>query len=761
MIAHYRIQLSGAVQGVGFRPFVYRIATALGLCGHVANTKAGVCIDVEGPAEKIDIFRHQLQDERPPGAIVAKRSTEALPPSGLDHGYPGFQIAPSVTSDRDVTWIMPDMAMCDTCREELLDPSNRRYRYPFISCMHCGPRYSIVQATPYDRHNTTMHAFPMCEACHEEYTNPLNRRFHAQPIACWDCGPQLSYCDHSYKVLAEREDALQIAVACIRQGGIVAVKSIGGFQLMCRADDHEVIGTLRSRKQRVSKPFAVMVRSLEQARTLCEVSPKAGETLMSWQAPIVLLPKGEAYREHITDGVAPGSAYLGIMKAYTPLHELILAELKVPLVATSANIAEDPLCYRNDEVTCELARLADGFLLHDREIENPVDDSVVMMAVDQPTVLRRARGYVPLPLPGPDQITALAFGGDLKNTTAIAHSGNIWLSPHQGDMASVSNQLQFQENLVRFPLMTRGEPEVVVHDAHPDYHTTNLAKDQTLPTLAVQHHKAHAWSCIGELGLSTPVLAVVWDGTGFGDDGSIWGGEWFLIEGSEIQRVAHLRAFGLPGGEQAIREPRRSALSLLVESFGDDLQLPEAMEDAFSPMVYRNLVQMLTRGLHCPRTTSVGRLFDAIAALCGLCQINLHEGMAAAKLEAVARESTTESSYSFELQTPANEPMIVDWQPMLEAILQDLSEATPVSLIAKQFHNTLASMVVEVASGVGVRQIAFSGGCFQNATLCQIMHKRLHGTKHQVFFQRRVPPNDGGLAYGQIWAAAKEVASCV
>ncbi|CAM2067293.1 Carbamoyltransferase [Sulfidibacter corallicola] len=760
MSARYRILLGGAVQGVGFRPFVYRTATSLNLKGFVANTSAGLAIEIEGEERRLRHFLDRLKRQKPPIARVDRQTVESIPATGDTT----FAIDRSQTSDDHRALVLPDLAMCRACRDELFEIGNRRYRYPFTSCMHCGPRYSIVTGLPYDRERTTMVDFPMCGDCSAEFHDPDDRRFHAQPIACPTCGPSLWAVDGEGAFLANGNEALRIGVDALRKGRILALKGLGGFQLICRADLPATVTRLREGKRRPTKPLALMCRDVHQASEICRVSPSAREALESWRAPILLLPKRSIASLRVAAEVAPTSSRLGVMLPNTPLHHLLLTDMGMPLVVTSGNVSDEPLCYQNREILSRLTGVADVFLLHDRRIANPVDDSVVIVDNDHDMVLRRARGYTPMPLPGPEGLDGLAFGGDLKNAGAVVRHGEIFLLPHQGDMAGSENQALFQANLDRFEMFATKPKALALHDCHPDYHTTRMAQSFGVLCLPLQHHRAHAMACLADNELEPPVLAVVWDGAGYGDDGTIWGGEFFHVSSKSIERVAHLRHFPLPGGDKAALEPRRAALGLLHECLGDDAfeivgLKPLAAFDGDALAVLRS---MLWRRIRCPITSSIGRLFDAVSALCGLCMINGHEGMAASLLESKVAGDGGCRPYAFTLVCDGGRPFVLDWEPMLLGILEDLTQGMPVSEIAARFHVTLAVMVLRVAETIGIERVLLSGGCFQNATLCRLIRDQLEPAGFRVFGHRRVPPNDGGLAYGQAWLAARQGGgSCV
>ncbi|HOF86956.1 MAG TPA: carbamoyltransferase HypF [Armatimonadota bacterium] len=740
-----RAVIHGAVQGVGFRPFVYRLADELSLAGWVSNTAQGVVLEVEGAREALAAFRARLEAEAPPHAVV-----QHLEASWLDAaGYVGFEIRHSDAAGAKTALVLPDLATCAACRRELFDPADRRYRYPFINCTHCGPRYSIIRALPYDRPNTTMRGFPMCPACRAEYDDPRDRRFHAQPNACPACGPRVEWWDASGAVLAARDDAARAAAAAIRDGLIVAVKGVGGFHLLADARDDDAVRRLRARKGREAKPFALMAPSLDAARELCEVSADEARLLCASAAPMVLLRSrlDGVSPSSISPAIAPGNPYLGVMLPYTPLHHLLLAELGFAVVATSGNRSDEPICTDEREALIRLHGIADAFLVHDRPIARHVDDSIARVILGREQVLRRARGYAPLPAPLPGATRPLlAVGAHLKGAVAIAVDGQAMISQHLGDLETEEAHRAFREAAAGLGRLYDARPEAVICDRHPDYRSTRYADSLGLPVLRVQHHYAHVRACMAEHGLDGPVLGVAWDGAGYGDDGTIWGGEFLLADGEGYTRAAHLRPFRLPGGDAAAREPRRSALGVLYALFGDALftmDLP--LRAAFSTGEWQGMATMLARGVNAPLTTSAGRLFDAAAALAGLRQYARFEGQAAMELEFCLTEDA--AAYPFALAGP-----VVDWAPTIRALLADAG--APAGVVSARFHHALAAMIVAVARAVGVARVALTGGCFQNRYLTERSVDALRAAGFRPYWHQRVPPNDGGIALGQLAAAA-------
>ncbi|MDK3158219.1 carbamoyltransferase HypF [Kamptonema cortianum] len=749
MIERRRLTVQGMVQGVGFRPFVYRLAAELRTGGWVINSPQGVVIEVEASAAVLDRFEARLRAELPPHAAIHALASESVTPLG-EHD---FSIHHSEADGARTALILPDLATCPDCLRELSDPADRRYRYPFINCTHCGPRFSIIHDLPYDRPATTMRAFTQCPDCRAEYENPLDRRFHAQPNACPRCGPQLALWDRSGAALAEREDALIQAEAALCRGEIVAVKGLGGFHLMVDARSEQAVHRLRCRKGRYEKPLAVMYPSLAMVEQDCEVSEAERTLLISSEAPIVLL---RYHGRQIAPDAAPGNPYLGVMLPYTPLHHLLLHDLGFPLVATSGNLSGEPICIDESEALSRLQAIADVFLVHDRPIARHVDDSVVCVVDGRPLILRRARGYAPLPvdLPAGNHRSLIAVGAHQKNTVALLHKGHVFLSQHLGDLDTKESLAAFRRVLADFQRVYEAKPSAVVCDLHPDYASTQYAEALGLPLLRVQHHYAHALSCLAEHDLQPPVFGVTWDGTGLGADRTLWGGEFLIIgEGAGFERVAALKPFPLPGGEIAARQPRRSLLGLLFAAFGEDL--PRERLD-FTPAELTVLIAALRRGINAPLTSSIGRLFDAVAALAGVRQQCSFEGQAAMQLEFAALGVKTDECYPYEVTPVTNTRMpcraMIEWKPMLEAMLMESDAAQ----ISAKFHNTLAALIMAMAEQVGIQQVVLTGGCFQNRLLLEKAIASLRKAGFTPYWQARIPPNDGGIALGQIAAALRE-----
>ena len=735
-----RVEARGVVQGVGFRPFVHRLATELGLPGWVRNSAGGAEIEVEGSPEAIESFLIRLRADKPALAVYHGMEHAFLEPAG----FADFRIRESDTAGSPSATVVPDIATCADCLREILDPADRRFRYPFANCTNCGPRFSILEALPYDRRNTTMRAFPLCSGCRAEYEDPRDRRFHAQPVACAACGPRLEFrkgTEGSFE-----EEALRAAASAVKSGGILAVKGLGGFQLICDARDGGAVRRLRERKGREEKPFAVMACSLEAARELCEIDPMEEALLDSPEAPIVLLRRRGG---GVCDEVAPGNPMLGVLLPTTPLHHLLLRELGFPIVATSGNLSDEPICTGEAEAFERLGGVADAFLVHDRPIARHVDDSVARVIAGRVTLLRRARGYAPMPILLRTPLSpVLAAGAHGKNTVAITAAGGVVLSQHIGDLDTAAARQALDREARGLAALYDFRPAKVACDAHPGYASTAWARSLGLPVVPVQHHFAHVLACMAENEVPEPALGIAWDGAGWGPDGTIWGGEFLRVAGGAWERIAHLRAFGLPGGDRAAREPRRAALGIAFEIFGD--AIPPEVERLFRPGELATLLGMLGGGVNTPRTSSAGRLFDAVAALAGLRAKSAYEGQAAMELEFAAEGGGTEEAYPLEL-----DGAVLDWEPLLRALLDDVRKRLPVAFVAARFHSALALGMVAVARLAGLERVVLSGGCFQNSVLTRRAVAALERAGFKVFRHQRVPPNDGGIALGQAVAAGR------
>lgn len=763
-----RIDVRGAVQGVGFRPFVYRLANDLGLSGWVLNSPYGVCIEVEGAKQKIRRFQARLETDKPPVSSITDLHVSFVEPVRDSR----FEIRSSITTGEKNAFIPPDIATCSDCLRELFNPNDRRYLYPFINCTNCGPRFSIIEGLPYDRPNTSMKKFTMCPECEREYRHPDNRRFHAQPNACPKCGPRVELWDKTGHVVCREFEAVAQCIEAVRSGKIVAIKGIGGFQLLADARDEAAVCRLRERKRRKEKPFALMFPALRSVEKHCRVSELEQQLLLSFQSPIVLLKKlrpGLSSRSGIAPSVAPGNPYLGVMLPYSPLHHMLLRELGFPVIATSGNVSDETICTDEREALDRLGEIADAFLIHNRPIVRHMDDSIVRVMLGRELVLRSARGYAPAAIPvdlPPDLLDSesiLAFGGQLKNTVALKSGGHIFVSQHIGDLETQQAFAAFQKSCADLPDLYAVSPDAIAFDSHPNYLSTKFAQNQSeqgrvTHSMSVQHHYAHILSCMVENKLRPPVMGICWDGTGYGPDGTIWGGEFLLLDQKSFQRVAHLRRFRLPGGESAVKQPRRALVGLLYEILGNQLfeQRDLLSSAGLSDVEMRMLQRMLGTATNSPLTSSAGRLFDAVACLLGLRDRVDFEGQAAMDLEFTIEPNVT-GVYDFELRNQS--PIVIDWQPMVLQMIEDKRQGKPVGQIAAGFHNTLVQMSVSIARAIGEKYIVLTGGCFQNKYLTERAVHRLREEGFVPHWHQRIPPNDGGIAPGQIMAALRSQTS--
>ena len=745
-----RIEVQGVVQGVGFRPTVYRLALARGLTGSVWNHARGVTIEAQGGDAALEGFLRALKEELPLPARVTALASSSLPEVA---GEGGFQILASDQGGAIRPVVPPDLAVCAACAQETDTPGERRHHYPFTNCTYCGPRYSIIACLPYDRPHTAMRDFPLCPDCAREYGDPLDRRFHAQPMACPVCGPQLTLRGPDGVILAEKEAALQGAAAALTTGQVLALKGLGGYQLLVDATSDRAVRRLRERKRREEKPFAVMFPDAAYLARACEVSEEERAVLASPEAPILLLKRLPG--APAVAGVAPGNPRLGAFLPYTPLHRLLLSAVARPLVCTSGNLSDEPMAFEDEEALRRLGSLADVFLTHNRPILRPVDDSVLRVDGDGPTLLRRARGFAPLamPLRGlEDAPTILALGAHQKATVALLHQGQLIMSQHLGDLSSLEGADLLERTVADLLGFFDVRPEYLACDLHPDYASTRLAErlsaEWGVPLVRVQHHHAHGASGAAEQGLVGPVLALAWDGTGLGSDGTLWGGEALRIEGPSFVRVGHLKPFPLPGGDAAVREPRRSACGLLWATRRGRSAPPPGLGSAFDGSDWDLLQTLLAKGLRSPLTSSMGRLFDAVAALVGLHARGGFEGQAAMALEFAAGHRVA-APYPFELQDGVADPA-----PLVEGVLKDLAIGRDAAYIAARFHASLAVLALGWARRGGLQDVVLSGGCFQNALLTARVQAVLTDAGFRVHRHRLFPPNDGCIALGQAVIAA-------
>lgn len=770
------ILVRGIVQGVGFRPFVHRIANEHNLAGWVLNSTEGVEIEVEGTTARIERFVEDLSTKAPPLAVIYSLDVHFLP----SVGYSSFIIAISHQEESGFPLISPDIATCPDCLQELTAPVNRRYHYPFINCTNCGPRFTIVEGVPYDRPNTTMKLFGMCPSCKQEYQNPLNRRFHAQPNACPECGPSL-WLERNYipplpkfpcgssanpgGTVKGREAIIQAKLA-LKAGRIVAVKGLGGFHLACDATNADAVGMLRERKRRVEKPFAVMVRDLQTADKLCYLRDSEAQLLSSVRRPIVLLerrPGGPVVEE-----VAPFNRRLGVILPYTPVHYLLLEPdndfIFDALVMTSGNLSEEPIAKDNGEAIERLDSLADFFLMHDRPIHTRCDDSVTQVLAGRESIIRRSRGYTPMPVQLDfDLEPVLACGGDLKSTFCITQGRFAFLSPHLGDLENLETMNSYEETVRHFRRLFNLNPRIVAHDLHPNYFSTRYAlslaenSNETLKVIGVQHHHAHIAGCMAENGLSEKVIGVAFDGTGYGNEGTLWGGEFLVADYLSFQRAAHLKYIPMPGGTAAIAKPYRMAISYLISAYDRNLPAIESL-CWLDRIEFEAIKVQIARGINSPLTSSCGRLFDAVSALLDIRQQINYEGQAAVELEMAVEEEVTDS-YAFSFL--AGNPVVIDASPVIRAIVSDLQRGERRGLIAARFHNGVAEIIGEACDRIrtttGLDKVCLSGGVFQNRFLLRRALGILQQRGFEVFSHHQVPANDGGIALGQAIIASEQV----
>jgi hydrogenase maturation protein HypF len=750
-LAH--ISVRGIVQGVGFRPFVYSLATKHKLKGWVYNTSEDVKIEVEGEAAAIEQFERELQTKAPPLAHIEGVTINYHRPLG----YKNFEIRHSQTVEGKYQLISPDVATCQPCLSELLDPEDRRYRYPFTNCTNCGPRFTIIEDMPYDRPKTTMRYFQMCPQCQAEYDNPLDRRFHAQPNACPKCGPQVKLVDNQGNGATE-SNPIAAASQLLKEGKIVAIKGLGGFLLACDATNDTIVKTLRQRKKRSSKPFAIMVTDIDEAKRHCHVSPEEEKLLTSPQSPIVLMRWKEG--SSVSREVAPNLKYLGIMLPYTPLHHVLLRYIGLPLVMTSGNLSEEPIAKDNDEALRRLSGIADYFLIHNRDIYSRYDDSVAIVERGTSQLMRRARSYAPYPI----HLTfkakqVLACGAEEKNTFCLTKDNYAFLSQHIGDMENMETLEHFDSTISLYERLFRIEPEIIAHDLHPDYLATKYAQElgeSGMKLVPVQHHHAHIASCMADNGLDAPVIGVAFDGTGMGADGNIWGGEFLIADYRNFSRVGHLEYLPLPGGAAAIKRPYRTAIGYILTLLGEnalnqELPLVREVDEAELEIIKRQI----ERKINSPLTSSMGRLFDAISALLDIRSEIDYEGQAAIELEMAAYEkdhANAQENYSYHIVEDKG-IRIVQLRDLLSTIIEELHQGIPKEIISVKFHNAVAQMTNEmchlIANETGISQVALSGGVFQNRLLSRKTVELLKSSGFQVFTHKQVPCNDGGISLGQ------------
>lgn len=769
MSGRIRVRVTGTVQGVGFRPFVARLARALGAAGWVRNDAAGVVLEAEAPQAALAALVERLRRDAPPLARIDQVAVTTVAPTGA----PGFTIRTSAAAGSAATGVAADAATCDACLAELFEPADRRWRYPFVNCTECGPRFTIACGIPWDRPQTTMAGFPLCPDCRREYEDPADRRFHAEPLACPACGPQARLIAADGSVVAAgppgADDAIAGAARALAAGAIVAVKGIGGFHLACRADAEDVVARLRRRKQREEKPFALLVRDLAAARALAHVDTDAAALLRAVERPIVLVPR----RPHaaIAASVAPGAPDLGLLLPYAPLHHLLAADLAAlgidALVLTSGNVADEPIAFADADARARLAGIADLFLVHDRPIRTRSDDSVARTvrvgANSQPLLLRRGRGWVPgsFALPVAAARPLVACGADLKNTFCLARGNEAWLGPHVGDLGSEASLAALADGVAHLAGLFAVAPEVVVHDLHPDFHSTSFARSLGLPAIAVQHHHAHLAAVLAEHRESGPALGVIFDGMGLGSDSTLWGGEFLAGDLAACERVGHLLAVPQPGGDRAAREPWRMACAWVQAACGSGAPPPAALAARIPEPLWHDVAALAARGVAAPPTSSVGRLFDAVAALCGLHAHVSYEAQAAIALEAAAAGSAADG-YHLDLDDSGG-VLVLDPRAAIRAVVADVAAGVAPAHVSARFHAGLAAATaaaaLRLAAAHGLDRIVLAGGVFQNRLLLEATAARLLDAGRRVLLARALPANDGAIAFGQAAVAAARLAA--
>jgi hydrogenase maturation protein HypF len=751
----WQIRIEGIVQGVGFRPFVWRAARRLGLGGFVLNDARGASVEAEGEPAALDALRRAIEADAPPLAVVERLDVREIPA----RGETDFRIDASRTAAGRTALISPDVATCDDCLREMADPADRRYRYPFLNCTNCGPRYTILRDVPYDRARTTMAPFAMCPACAREYGDPADRRFHAQPTACPACGPKAALLDDTGRPIP-CGDPVEDAARRLARGGIVAVKGLGGYHIACDAADETAVRRLRDGKRREFKPFALMAPDLAAARALVELGPAEEALLLSWRRPIVLARRRPG--APVAPSVAPGHRELGVFLPYTPLHHRLLRESGRTLVMTSGNLSDEPIAYRDEEALARLARLAPAFLVHDRAIHMRCDDSVARVVEGQEVLLRRSRGYAPQPAPLPFESPRpiLACGAMLKNAFALVRGRYVFLSHYIGDLDQFEAARAFREGIPHLERLIGIAPEIVAHDLHPDYPSTRYAFERAgVERVGVQHHHAHVAAVMAEHGLAGPVIGVACDGTGYGTDGTIWGCEILVADYTRFERAAHLETVPMPGGEAAVRDAWRMAAAWLRQAFGNDSErLLPALAGRVGADRWRDLWRLMRSDLPQPQTSSLGRLFDAVSSLAGICDEADYEGQAAIWLEQAADEAEPKA-YAFDLD--GGSPLVLRAAPVVRAVARDVLDGVPAARIAARFHqavaDVLASACARIRERTGIATVALGGGVMQNALLLGRLLRRLKADGFEPFAPRRIPPNDGGLAYGQAAVAAYQL----
>jgi hydrogenase maturation protein HypF len=745
------LKVEGIVQGVGFRPFVYKEAVFLNLKGWINNNSEGVYIDVEGQEEKLNNFIYSLKHKQPSLARIENIIIEEKEPAN----YKDFEIRESGRNDKKITLISPDMAACKQCIKEITDSSNKRYKYPFTNCTNCGPRFSIIKAIPYDRNNTTMKKFDMCEDCHKEYTDSANRRFHAQPNACKDCGPDI-WIEDSNGIKIETNEALGWARQKLKEGKVFAIKGLGGFHLVCDAENEEAVKLLRIRKKRPYKSFAVMIKDIENVKKYCHVNVEEESVLTGTRKPIVILDQANNY--DLSQAIAPNQKTLGVMLPYTPLHYLLFEDNIEALIMTSANVNGLPLEYKNKSAIEKLGNIADYFLVHNRDIYTPIDDSVVKVVNNEVRMIRRARGYVPEPIKMENTKEILACGSNMKNTFCIAKENFLFLSQYNGDLGNIETIEHYKNNIEHFKNIFHFTPRYIACDMHPNYASSEYAYNTTLPKIEVQHHHAHIVSCLAENKVSRKVIGIAYDGTGYGTDGKIWGGEFLLCDNKEFTRLGHLDYIKMPGGEKAIKEPWRMAVSHIYNMFKAKVWNEYTIDTPMKEMLIKlygnkaiNVISMIDADINCPETSSMGRFFDAVSSLIGIRDDVTYEGQAAIELETIASQKSLDF-YDYDIAQ--GDGYIVKLEKIIAGIIKDKLVGEEACFISDKFHNTIIKFSKEICKLIredtGINEVALSGGVFQNSYLLKNLINELENEKFIVYTNKLIPVNDGGVALGQI-----------
>ena len=751
------IGITGIVQGIGFRPFIFNLAQKHLVRGWVLNNEKGVFIDAESEDGNLDRFIQDIPKLAPPLARIETFDVKRVEPLG----YTTFEIRKSEEAQEKFVFISPDVATCEQCLSELFSAQDFRYRYPFINCTHCGPRFTIIKDIPYDRHKTTMASFGMCPVCQKEYENPANRRFHAQPNACSICGPSLRLTDREENGISG--DPIETTLDLLKKGFVVAIKGLGGFHLVCDARNHDAVSSLRSRKYREDKPFAVMCRDTDEAKQHCEVNAEEARLLLSVERPILVLKR--RVLSTIAHAVAPYQNTLGVMLPYSPLHHLLLNGTLKTLVMTSGNVSDEPIAYKNEEAIHRLRNIADYFLLHNRDIHMRCDDSVTRVFDGKPYILRRSRGYVPFPikLPFPLEMI-LACGGELKNTFCLTRGHYAFMSHHIGDLENLETLASFEEGVEHFKRLFYIEPKAVAYDLHPDYLSTRYALSiPNIQKVEIQHHHAHIVSAMAENGIEGDVIGVALDGTGFGLDGTIWGGEFMKANLRDFDRSAHLKNVPMPGGSMAIKEPWRMAMVYLAEAFGDEANsLKIDLIKRVDPEKWGTLKRMIEKNINTPWTSSMGRFFDAISSLLSVRDEVHYEGQAAVELEMIA-DLEVKNEYPFDLQKEEM-PMVINLKETIRGVVRDLVEKVPSSKISGKLHRTIAGIIGETCDAIrsqeGLNRVVLSGGVFQNIFLLALVKDDLRRLDFDVYTHHFVPTNDGGISLGQAVIAQMRLFQC-